>query len=172
MSSSATKKVLRGVGAQAARGAWQAADFITGEVANVHNRAQNAADGIFNMTGNAMDAAGTGVQGVASHVIDATTTATAPIFHNRVTGPATRPFIRACETFKKRYKHAVSPVVIGQGGDFGKMLDPSKEAVVLRIEIATTPEVKAMRYTSIIVTILATVRACWNFCLLVLEPHT
>lgn len=98
-----------------------------------------------------VDTAAAAASTVAAGVGSAASAATAPMLNSETTKRAARPLVRAANTMVNRYKKAVSPVVLGQGNDFAQALAPGQEAVVLRIEIASSAEVKAMRWLAWII---------------------
>ena len=124
-----------------------AAGFTAGQAV------QDAADTVYSATGAAVTTIADGAYGAAAGVVHAAGTAstavTGPTKEDTGAGKKTkRPLMRAALTMANRYKKAVSPVVLGQGGDFAQSLEPDQEAVVLRIEIASSAEVKTMRWVA------------------------
>lgn len=135
------------------------AEMAVGQVRGAAHATYNAADAVFDVTGTAMNAV-TGTAGGAAGAVAGAA--------QKAAGAAARPFnidgdgkiLLAAKTVLHRYQNFVSPVVVGQGGDFGS-LDPDKPAVILRIEVASSTEVKVMRWVSWILTtfaVLSTVR--------------
>lgn len=129
------------------------AENAAGQFRGVAHATYNAADTVFDVTGAAMNAV-TGTAGGAAATVGGAA--------QKAAGAAARPFnisgdgkiLVAAKTMLHRYQNFVSPVVVGQGGDFG-VFDPDKPAVILRIEVVSSTEVKVMRWISWILTSFA-----------------
>ena len=98
-----------------------------------------------------VDTAHAAATGAAYAAGTAAAAAAQPVLRTETGKNAARPLIRAARTMVNRYRNVVSPVVLGQGGDFAQALAPGQEAAVLRIEIASSAEVKAMRWAAWII---------------------
>ncbi len=72
--------------------------------------------------------------------------------HRHVPGVSKR--LQRQFTLPRQFTKAFNPEVTGHGADFGD-LDPSKEQVVLRIEIAESVEVKFMGLVSLVLATLS-----------------
>lgn len=127
-------------------------------VQGARNIATNAARGVADATGNVIDSVAVAANDVGGTVAGATQSAAGaaarPFKNSPAAQKAAKPFMRAAGTFKRRYDNAISPAVVGQGGDFGT-LAPGQEPVILRIEVANSSDVKTMRYLAWLVALFA-----------------
>ena len=136
----------RSVAGGIAGAAYNIADIAGRQVVGVAHATYNAADAVFDGAGATLNAVSGTTGAAAANVGDAA---------QKAAGAATRPLkldengriLLAAKTVLHRYQNIVSPVVVGQGGDFGN-LSPDQEAVILRIEVASSREVKVMRWIS------------------------
>ncbi|KAL4541920.1 hypothetical protein Ndes2526B_g06415 [Nannochloris sp. 'desiccata'] len=110
------------------------------------------------VTGNTIEHVAAAASEVGGTVAGATHSAAGvaarPFKNSPAAKKAARPILRAASTFKRRYGNVISPAVVGQGGDFGK-LAPGQDPVILRIEVANSSDVKTMRRFSWIVAFFA-----------------
>ena len=136
----------RNVAGGIAGAAYNIAEIAGRQVVGVANATYNAADVVFEGAGATMNAVSGTAEAAAASIGGAA---------QKAAGAATRPLkldengriLLAAKTVLHRYQNIVSPVVVGQGGDFGN-LSPDQEAVILRIEVASSREVKIMRWIS------------------------
>jgi len=122
------------------------------------NAVSSAANTAMDATGNAIDHVTHAATEVGGTVSDATQSAAGmaarPFENSSAAQKAARPFYRAAKTLKRRYGIVISPDVVGQGGDFGN-LAPGQDPVILRVEVANSSDVKAMRWFAWIVALFA-----------------
>jgi hypothetical protein len=139
-------------------GAFNVAETTIAGVQGARNVATGAARTVLDATGEAIDHVATAAGEVGGKVGDATHAAAGaaarPFQNSPAAQTAARPFLRAASTFKRRYGNAMSPAVVGQGGDFGN-LAPGQDPVILRIEVANSSDVKTMRRLSWIIALFA-----------------
>ena len=152
------EKTWNKVGDRILDGAFNVAETTVAGLQGARNMATGAARGVLDATNEAIDSVAAAATGVGGTVADATHSAAGaaarPFKNSPAAQQAARPFVRAASTFKRRYENAISPAVVGQGGDFGK-LAPGQEPVILRIEVANSSDVKTMRRFSWIVALFA-----------------
>jgi hypothetical protein len=146
------------VGDRILDGAYNVAETAVTGVQGARNAATHAARNVMDATNTAIDSVATAATDVGGTVADATHSAAGaaarPFKNSPAAQKAAKPFLRAASTFKRRYEDVISPAVVGQGGDFGK-LAPGQDPVILRIEVANSSDVKTMRGLSWIVSLFA-----------------
>lgn len=122
--------------------------------------AADAASGAATGVANVMKTAGKGAATAAAGVADGATAAT-----KAVAAPVMGAMSPVLSPVTDMYADFMNPVVVPQGGGFGEEPEPGKEAVILRLEIATRPQVKAMRIINLIVAIVSLIIMVRDFLL-------